>query len=54
MHFIEIFIVGITLRAICQIQISRNKVPYFPDYTSRTWIDPEAVAQSFDGWLKRF
>jgi len=25
-HFIEIFIVGITLRAICQIQISRNKV----------------------------
>jgi len=23
-HFIEIFIVGITLRAICQIQISRN------------------------------
>jgi len=25
-RFIEIFIVGITLRSICQIQLSRNKV----------------------------
>ena len=25
-HFIEIYIVGITLHAVCQMQISRNEV----------------------------